>query len=99
MSNTLDSLLHCKSVLPVLALMAGVLGAAAVEPIPDSCKTGGFAVGCQAWTWNRYTVFEAIEKTAACGGKVIELYPGQKFSPDGATKFDHNASAEQVAQV
>jgi sugar phosphate isomerase/epimerase len=72
--------------------------ALAVEPLPESCQTGGFAVGCQAWTWNRYTVLEAIEKTAACGGKVIELYPGQKLSAEGG-KFDHNASAEQVAKV
>lgn len=69
------------------------------EPIPESCRTGGFAIGCQAWTWNHYTVFEAIEKTAACGGKVIEFYPGQKFSADGKVKFDHNATAEEIAQV
>jgi hypothetical protein len=74
-------------------LLSIVLAAAAsaIEAIPQSSLTGGFAVGCQAWTWNRYTVFEAIEKTAACGGKVIELYPGQKFTADGSVKFDHNS--------
>ena len=69
-------------------------------PIPDDCLTGGVAIGCQSWTFNRFTVMEAIDKTAAAGGKVIEFYPGQKFSlehPDW--KFDHNASDEMITAV
>lgn len=69
-------------------------------PIPDSCKTGGFAVGCQAWTFNRFSAYEAVEKTALAGGKVIEFYPGQKLSlehPDA--KWDHNASDETIAAM
>jgi sugar phosphate isomerase/epimerase len=69
------------------------------EPLPESCKTGGFAVGCQAWTWNRYTVMEAIEKTAACGGKIIEFYPGQKLRSSSDAGFDHNASEADIAEV
>jgi hypothetical protein len=40
-------------------------------------KINGFAIGCQAWTFNKFSVFEAIEKTAQTGGKVIEFYPGR----------------------
>jgi sugar phosphate isomerase/epimerase len=69
-------------------------------PIPDTCQIGGFAIGCQAWTFNNFSVMEAIEKTAAAGGKVIELYPGQKFSADKPDlKFDHNASDDMIAAV
>jgi sugar phosphate isomerase/epimerase len=70
------------------------------EPIPDNCKTGGFAVGCQAWTFNQYTVLEAIDKTAEAGGKVIEFFPGQRLSVDqpGVT-FDHNSPDEVIAEV
>jgi len=69
-------------------------------PIPEDCKTGGFAIGCQAWTFNHYTVLEAIDKTAAAGGKVIEFYPGQKFSPEHPDwTFDHNASDAMIAEV
>jgi len=32
----------------------------AENKIPDEYKTGGFFVGCQAYTFNRFTVFEAI---------------------------------------
>src|SRR3984957_1056065 len=69
-------------------------------PIPEDCRTGGFAIGCQSWTFNRFSVMEAIDKTAAAGGKVIEFYPGQKFSPEHPDwKFDHNASDEMIAEV
>lgn len=79
-------------------LVAGITAFAA--PIPDDCKTGYFAIGCQAWTFNHFSVMEAIDKTAAAGGKVIEFYPGQKFSPDKPDlKWDHNASDEMIAAV
>ncbi len=69
-------------------------------PIPDDCKTGGFAVGCQAWTFNRFSAMEAIEKTALAGGKTIEFYPGQKFSPaQPDMKWDHNASDQAIDQI
>src|SRR4051812_45765085 len=72
----------------------------AAEPIPDSAKIGGFAIGCQAYTFNRFSLFEAIEKTAETGAKVIELFPGQKLSKDEPNvKFDHNASPEVIDKV
>src|SRR5436853_3336985 len=79
-------------------LAAGVLAQAA--PIPDEYKVNGFAIGCQAYTFNRFSAFEAIEKTAEAGGKVIEFFPGQKLSlqePD--LKLDHNASGEVIQKV
>ncbi len=85
-------------------LLAAALGFAGLNllatPIPESCLTGGIAIGCQAWTFNQYSVMEAIDKTAAAGGKVIEFYPGQKFSPDQPdVKFDHNATPAMIATV
>ena len=73
----------------LLALALTTLATLApAAPIPDELKTGGFAVGCQAYTFNRFTVFEAIEKTAYAGGKVIEFYPGQRLSKeDPGVKF------------
>ena len=69
-------------------------------PIPDEYKAGGFAAGCQAYTFNRFSVFEAIEKTAQAGGKVIEFYPGQKLSLEQPNvKWDHNATDEVIASV
>jgi sugar phosphate isomerase/epimerase len=64
-----------------LVLVLGSLAATAA-PIPAEYRMAGFAVGCQAYTFNRFTAFEAIEKTEAAGGKVIEFYPGQPLSPE-----------------
>lgn len=82
--------------------VAAVLLAAqafALNDIPDEYRTGPFALGCQAYTFHKFTAFEAIEKTAAAGGRVIELFPGQKLSPDGDAKLDHNASAEVIEKL
>jgi sugar phosphate isomerase/epimerase len=68
--------------------------------IPDECKIGGFAIGCQAWTFNHFSAIEAVDKTALAGGKVIEFYPGQKLNPgqpDAA--WDHHASSATVAAM
>jgi sugar phosphate isomerase/epimerase len=87
-----------------LPLAAAVLCAAATvsfaAPIPDQYKIGGFAVGCQAWTFNHFSVLEAIDKTAEAGGKVIEFYSDQKFSPEQPdVKFNHNSPDELVDKV
>lgn len=68
--------------------------------IPDEQRVGGFAIGCQAYTFNRFSVFEAIEKTDQAGGRVIEFYPGQKLSKEEPNvKFDHNSPEEVVQKV
>ena len=70
------------------------------EKIPDEYKSGGFAMGCQAYTFNHFSVFEAIEKTEQAGGRVIEFFPGQKLSPEKPeVKWDHNASDEVIQMV
>jgi sugar phosphate isomerase/epimerase len=82
------------------ALMVSNSSLLAENKIPDEYKTGGFFIGCQAYTFNHFSVFEAIEKTAEAGGRVIEFYPGQKLSreqPD--VKWDHNAPAEIIQKV
>jgi len=84
-----------------LSLSAGALaGSLNAAAFPDELKTGGFAVGCQSYTFNRFSVFEAIEKTAQAGGKVIEFYPGQKLSKEEANvKFGHDATPEVWEKV
>jgi len=93
-----------KKILPLgFGVLAAWLTATPVQAevkIPESCKTGDFFIGCQAYTFNRFTVFEAIEKTAQAGGKVIEFYPGQRLSKEEPNvSWDHNASAETIEKV
>jgi sugar phosphate isomerase/epimerase len=68
--------------------------------LPDDVKISGFAMGCQAYTFKNFSAFEAVEKTAQAGGKIIEFYPGQKLSrehPD--LKLHHDASDETIAAI
>ena len=58
----------------------------------DSFKD--FKLGMQAYSFNRFTFFEAIDKNAALEMKYIEAYPGQRLSkekPD--VRMDHNMSS------
>lgn len=59
------------------------------QPIPAGAKTAaGFAIAVQCWSFNRFTLFEAIEKSAAAGASALELYPGQKIGgPNGDLKM------------
>jgi sugar phosphate isomerase/epimerase len=86
------------------AALAGVALVAAsslsAEPIPDAYKQNRFAIGCQAYTFNRFSVFEAIEKTAEAGGKVIEFFPGQKLTKEEPNvRWNHTASEEVTQRV
>ena len=89
---------------PPLHLLLGValIATCAVdaEPIPDQFKQGGFAIGCQAYSFNHFTLFEAIEKTAETGSKVVEFATGQKLSKEEPNvSWNHNASDEVIAKV
>jgi sugar phosphate isomerase/epimerase len=73
-------------------LRAGVAlgaGAAFVNRIPAKEPAGkgapnagklGWRLGCQAWCFNKFTFYEAIDKTASLGLHYIEAFPSQKLS-------------------
>lgn len=87
----------------ILVLLAGLFAPSAFpapSPIGPEHRVGGFVVGCQAYMFHRFTAFEAIEKTAAAGGKVIEFYPGQSLSPsDKNTKVEPGVSDETIEKL
>jgi len=77
----------------------GVLNTLAA-PLPEEAKVNGFAIGCQAYSFNRFTLFEAIEKSEQTGGKTIEFYPRQKLSKEEPNVvFNHDASDETIQKV
>jgi sugar phosphate isomerase/epimerase len=94
---------HFKSKILFTLLAAGfnsIFLHASPPPIDSEHRVGGFVVGCQAYMFHRFTAFEAIEKTAAAGGKVIEFYPGQSLSPDEkTTKVEPGASDETIEKL
>ncbi|MBA4148561.1 MAG: sugar phosphate isomerase/epimerase [Verrucomicrobia bacterium] len=89
-----------KNIIVSVALLAVALSSRAENPIPAEYKQGGFFIGCQAYTFRFFSAMEAIQKTAEAGGRVIEFYPGQKFSKEEPTlKWDHTASDEMIAKI
>jgi sugar phosphate isomerase/epimerase len=62
------------------------------HPVTDTYE--GWQLGIQLWTFNKYTFYEAIEKTASLGVTWIEAFPGQVLSKDNPdVKFDHEMAA------
>jgi len=82
-----------------LCLLAGGAAAQDAGQIYDkgapNAEALGWRLGCQAYSFNRFTFFEAVDKNASMNLRVIEAYPGQKLSKDipDAT-FDHGMSEE-----
>ena len=60
----------------------------------------GWRLGSQAYTFNRFTFYEAVDKIASLGLDWVEAYPGQKLSkekPD--VEFIHTMPAEIRVEV
>lgn len=54
----------------------------------------GWRVGVAAWSFNRVTFFEAVEKTAVLGLRYIEAFEGQRVAPDTDVKLTAAMSDE-----
>jgi len=81
-----------------LALPAGAQDAAKGCPTAESI---GWHLGMQAWTFNKFSFYEAVDTTASLGLKWIEAFPGQRLSKDmpETVKFDENMSADLQKEV
>jgi len=87
-----------KTILLAAAIACGATSLSAAD-IPAEYSCGGFFIGAQAYSFNRYTLFEAIEKNAAAGGKVIEFFPGQRISKDIDQGVGPGMSEENMKKV
>jgi len=56
-------------------------------------------LGVQVWSFNHFTLFEAINKTRSLGLDWIQVYPGQKVSKDMDVPFGHSLNAQQRQQI
>ena len=73
----------------LITLGLGMLAAGARGAEPQ------WRLGIQAYSFNRFSLFEAIDKTQSLGLHWIEAYPGQRLSKEQpGVAFDHNAPAE-----
>ncbi len=66
---------------------------------PSTDVYEGWRLGVQTWSFNRFTLFEAIDKTRSLGLSWIQAFPGQRISPDVEDVFGPEMSAELRAAV
>ena len=100
MPATTPILIRIRSTILALAFALGAVAATAENKIPEAYKTGGFYIGCIAYTFDRFTLLESLEMTAEAGGRVIELCAKTKLSKEEPNvAFDYHASAQTVQTV
>lgn len=104
MSQTVDRRVFLKTTGALAAAaVAGVgspLSAAEAGPGAPNAEKTGWKLGCQAYSFNRFTFYQAVDKTNALGLHYIEAYPGQKLSDEKPDeKFGPAMSAEVRREV
>jgi sugar phosphate isomerase/epimerase len=83
----------------ISVLITGMAVAESVKTHPRTDVYEGWKIGPQAWSFNRFTFFEAIDKTRSLGLDYIQAYPGQRISDEVTVGFGPEISAEQKKAV
>jgi sugar phosphate isomerase/epimerase len=84
---------------PIVLSLTTMAFAAELKMHPQTEVYDGWKLGVQAWSFNRFTLFEAIDKTRSLGLDYIQAYPGQKVSPDIPDGFGPDLSEQQRKAV
>ncbi|MGC8668492.1 MAG: sugar phosphate isomerase/epimerase family protein [Chthonomonadales bacterium] len=95
-----------RNTLTVLAMILAGAGALAAPTQSEDGKLNyaamnklGWKLSCQAWTFREMTLFETIDTLHRLGIRYIEMFPGQRVSPQNPAGFDQNASPELIQEV
>ena len=87
----------------LMLLLAVLCPAAQARPLNGHTPTDsypGWRLGVQAYSFNRFSFYEAVEKNTSLGLTWMEAYPGQRLSQDHANaQLHHSMSAELRSQV
>jgi sugar phosphate isomerase/epimerase len=93
MSTIIQHIFYALSpALLLLLLPAGLLAGEPSEPL-------GWRLGPAAWSFNRFTFFESVDKTAALHLRYIEAFEGQRVSPDIDAKMGADLPADVIAKI
>jgi len=86
-----------------IGITLGVLAfALCICCLPKASAAGeeNWKLGMQAYSFNRFTFYEAVDKTKALGMRYIEVYPGQRLSQEKAdVKTNHDMSAQAKKEM
>lgn len=59
----------------------------------------GWKLGAQAYTFNRFTFFESLDKIDSCGLKYVEAFPGQEIGGGVTGKMDYDMDVATQKKV
>ena len=60
----------------------------------------GFTISVQCWSLKKFSLFEAIEKSAQAGAQGVEIFAGQALSPEHKNvKVGHNMPSEMISAM
>jgi len=67
---------------------------------PAVVTKAGYTIAVQCWSFKKFTLFEAIEKSSQAGAQAVEIYAGQLLSPEKKNiKVGHEMPAEEIAAM
>ena len=82
-----------------LSLVSGLARSEASSAAPHA-ESMGWRLGVQAYSFNKLTFLETVERVAKLGLGYVEAYPGQRLSQEtGALTFDHNLPPDMIPKV
>lgn len=88
----------CLTGLGMLCITAGV-AVSAPPPHPKTDVYDGWQLGVQAWSFNRFTFFEAVDKVRQLGLGWIQAYPGQRVSLEINAQMNADLSPDIRRQI
>lgn len=90
---------HLLALLPAAAVAATTRSWA--KALDSSIVTeAGFTISVQCWSLKKFSLFEAIEKSAQAGAQGVEIFAGQILSPEHKNvKVGHDMPAEMITAM
>ena len=85
--------------MPLLVVILSIFGAVYTAYSQNSETKLGWKLGAQAYTFNRFTFFEAIDKIDSCGLKYVEAFPGQTLGGGLEGKMDYHMDAATRTKI
>lgn len=81
----------------VMLVAVGCLGGSSVRA--DAEEQLGWRLGVAAWSFNRFTFFEAVDRTAALGLRYVEAFEGQRVNAESDAKLDASLPDSAIAAI
>ena len=88
------------TILMVLTIACPLHAERSIKQHPPTNPYKGWRLGTQAYSFNRFSFYEAIDKTASLGLNYIEAYPGQRLTNEkDAPKTNPSLTPKQRQEI